>query len=215
MTQNDDDEYFENKRNIEKDEWKDPYDTSPNGKYGDNDFKVEKWDESPQNDKKTGVTWTTYDDEKHDLNLDQQSDRKGKVLKEQIDINLPQEAIVPLLFVSGFMKGYFLGLPITCIQEYFVGMSAGLHKVPGFVPNVLRSGNVVGKQLGLFFGTYLSSKKFLAISRGKTDALNSFGGGFLAGCLSFSRTTKDVKQIVIVGVGSGILSTFISSFGGI
>jgi len=107
------------------------------------------------------------------------------------------------MMTKGFMAGFVYGVGSTAIEGY----QAGLSSQPGFGSLVLRTGVSSGGSMAVWLATYSTASCACQLYRGgKKDSLNSFVGGFSAGCVSTLRT-RNPRVILLSGLTQGVIFT--------
>jgi Tim17/Tim22/Tim23/Pmp24 family len=107
------------------------------------------------------------------------------------------------MMTKGFMAGFVYGVGSTALE----GHQAGLSSQPGFGSLVLRTGVSSGASMAVWLATYSTASCACQLYRGgKKDSLNSFVGGFSAGCVSTLRT-RNPRVILLSGLTQGVIFT--------
>ena len=111
------------------------------------------------------------------------------------------------MFAGGVVGGV-----LGCVQGAFEGTQLGLTMRTGFVPHVLRAGVSNAATFGGFLGVYTGLKKYMVYTRQRTDLVNSFVAGAVAGAIGSLRTRSPIAIGVNAVTFGGIMATFDAIF---
>jgi hypothetical protein len=109
---------------------------------------------------------------------------------------------------ANLVQGALVGSAFGALQAAVMKISGGLD-VSAFT--VVKNSGI---QFGAWLGVYSTMKCTLRLSRNKEDLLNTFGSGFVAGCVTNLRLRKPAL-IVIQGAVSGTVVTMVETFMGL
>lgn len=112
-------------------------------------------------------------------------------------------------FLFGGVLGGFSGL----MEGAMTGIATQQYKNPDFTRNLRFHMHSRAYSFASWLACYQGAKCSFKIMRNKQDILNTFGGGFIAGFVA-SSGTKQPRLMILSGIGSGAIISFIELVSG-